>query len=412
MAKPKIASVWLEACAGCHMSFLDIDERIVGLLDKVELTATPITDIKEFPEVEVGVIEGALGNEEELHLAKELRERCKILIAWGDCAVFGGINCMRNFMPAEKVLEEGYVNTASTVNPGRVIPRRDLPPLLPQAIPVDRAVKVDVYVPGCELIMYVLGLLEVSAQDNALRLTEDREMENKKHTVVVIHHPDRGTARSPWISRGRTVTAPASTSPSTAGSGLLGGGIFADAGNPATNIRHLPSQPPRRGQGLRRSARRRHTRHGREAARGHAHGAVHPVARPLFFHLSSPDLLFGFDADPAVRNVAGLAAEHPDLAVASIGMKVQPGDNQDARRQKVHRGTASPAGQRSWSGRRTRCLRSSRRTREPQEGLILVKDYLAERRARRSSHLGPPTWVSSTTEYSAVRQAVPEVGPG
>ncbi|HRV98181.1 MAG TPA: NADP oxidoreductase, partial [Aminobacteriaceae bacterium] len=70
MAKPKIASVWLEACAGCHMSFLDIDERIVDLLDKVELTATPITDIKEFPEVEVGVIEGALGNEEELHLAK------------------------------------------------------------------------------------------------------------------------------------------------------------------------------------------------------------------------------------------------------------------------------------------------------------------------------------------------------
>jgi NAD-reducing hydrogenase small subunit len=161
VAKPKIASVWLEACAGCHMSFLDIDERIVGLLDRVELTATPITDIKVFPEVEVGVIEGALGNEEELHLAKELRERCKILIAWGDCAVFGGINCMRNFMPAEKVLEEGYVNTASTVNPGRVIPRRDLPPLLPQAIPVDRAVKVDVYVPGCppdaDTIMYVFS---------------------------------------------------------------------------------------------------------------------------------------------------------------------------------------------------------------------------------------------------------------
>jgi len=161
MAKPKIASVWLEACAGCHMSFLDIDERIVDLLGKVELTATPITDIKIFPEVEVGVIEGALGNEEELHLAKELRERCKILIAWGDCAVFGGINCMRNFMPAEQVLKEGYVDTVSTVNPEGVIPRQDLPALLPRAIPVDRAVKVDVYVPGCppdaDTIYYVFS---------------------------------------------------------------------------------------------------------------------------------------------------------------------------------------------------------------------------------------------------------------
>ena len=149
MAKAKVASVWLEACAGCHMSFLDIDERIVDLLGKVELTATPITDIKTFPEVEVGVIEGGLGNEEELHLAQELRKKCKILIAWGDCAVFGGINCMRNFMSPTQALKEGYVDTASTVNPEGVIPGMDLPPLLPQAIPIDRAVSVDVYVPGC-----------------------------------------------------------------------------------------------------------------------------------------------------------------------------------------------------------------------------------------------------------------------
>ncbi len=117
------------------MSFLDIDERIVDLLGKVELTATPITDIKTFPEVEVGVIEGALGNEEELHLAKELRERCKILIAWGDCAVFGGINCMRNFMPAEQVLKEGYVDTVSTVNPDGVLPRQDLRRFCPRRSP-------------------------------------------------------------------------------------------------------------------------------------------------------------------------------------------------------------------------------------------------------------------------------------
>lgn len=159
MTKPKVATVWLEACAGCHMSFLDIDERIVDLLDKVELTSSPITDFKEIPKVEVGVISGALGNEEELHIAKEMREKCDILIAWGDCAVMGGINAMRNFMRPEDALKEGYVDTLSTVNPEGVIPGQDLPKLLRRAIPIDDEVKVDVYVPGCppdaDTILYV-----------------------------------------------------------------------------------------------------------------------------------------------------------------------------------------------------------------------------------------------------------------
>jgi NAD-reducing hydrogenase small subunit len=161
MAKPKVASVWLEACAGCHMSFLDMDERLLDLFSRVEITSTPISDIKEIPEVTVGVIEGGLGNEEELHIAKELREKCKILVAWGDCAAFGGINCMRNFIKVEDMLREAYTDTITTVNPSGVIPHVDVPPLLPQAIPVDRAVKVDVYVPGCppdaDTIAYVFN---------------------------------------------------------------------------------------------------------------------------------------------------------------------------------------------------------------------------------------------------------------
>jgi NAD-reducing hydrogenase small subunit len=146
------------------MSFLDMDERLLDLFKKVEITSTPISDIKEIPQVTVGVIEGGLGNEEELHIAKDLREKCQILIAWGDCAVFGGINCLRNFIKVEDLLREAYTDTVTTVNPTGVIPgwsregtlphegvllHEGVPALLPQAIPVDRAVKVDVYVPGC-----------------------------------------------------------------------------------------------------------------------------------------------------------------------------------------------------------------------------------------------------------------------
>ncbi|MBO8154081.1 NADP oxidoreductase [Thermovirga sp.] len=149
MAKVKLATVWLEACAGCHMSFLDIDDRILGLLEKVDIMYSPVVDAKEIPKVDIGVISGALGNDEEVHLAKKMREQCDILIAWGDCAVFGGINSMRNFMPAEEALKKAYVDTVSTVNPEGIIPGEDIPQLLPKAIPVDQVVKVDVYVPGC-----------------------------------------------------------------------------------------------------------------------------------------------------------------------------------------------------------------------------------------------------------------------
>lgn len=149
MSKVKVATVWLEACAGCHMSFLDIDERLVELLEKIEIVYSPIVDAKEIPKATVGVISGGLGNEEEVHLARKMREQCDVIVAWGDCAVFGGINCMRNFSDRESALREGYINTPSTVNPEGIIPHEDIPRLLPKAVPVDYEVDIDVYVPGC-----------------------------------------------------------------------------------------------------------------------------------------------------------------------------------------------------------------------------------------------------------------------
>jgi NAD-reducing hydrogenase small subunit len=146
------------------MSFLDIDERIVELLKHVELSSTPITDLKHPPKegVDVGILTGAIGNEAEKEEAEMMRERCKILIALGDCAVFGGICTMRNFFDTQEVLERGYVGTESTVD-GEVPVHEDLTPLTEKVMGVGDVVPVDIYVPGCppsaDAIWHVLSEL-------------------------------------------------------------------------------------------------------------------------------------------------------------------------------------------------------------------------------------------------------------
>lgn len=150
MEKPKIATVWLEGCAGCHMSFLDLDEKLLEVFQAVELTFSPITDHKdyEFPELAVGILEGGVGTKEQEEILKKLRKSCGLLVAWGDCAVFGGINTMRNWIPKEEVLRCGYMETASTVE-GKIPSDPELPELLERVLPANQVVHVDLYVPGC-----------------------------------------------------------------------------------------------------------------------------------------------------------------------------------------------------------------------------------------------------------------------
>jgi len=150
--KVKVATAWLAGCSGCHMSVLDLDERLIDLAQLVEFTASPITDVKEIPEVDVGIIEGAVCNEENEHVLRTMRRRCKVLVALGDCAITGNIPALRNQFKLKDVIARGFVETESTqvgALPGSGPANGDVPKLADRVRPIQEFVKVDVHIPGC-----------------------------------------------------------------------------------------------------------------------------------------------------------------------------------------------------------------------------------------------------------------------
>jgi NAD-reducing hydrogenase small subunit len=151
MAKPKVATTSLAGCFGCHMSLLDIDERILKLVELVEFDKSPIDDIKTFTgRCAIGLIEGGCCNEDNVHVLQDFREHCDILISVGDCATMGGIPAMRNTLPLKECLEEAYLNGPSVHNPRGLIPDdSEIPLLLNQVYPCHEVVKIDYHLPGC-----------------------------------------------------------------------------------------------------------------------------------------------------------------------------------------------------------------------------------------------------------------------
>jgi len=143
--KVRLATMWFSGCAGCHMSFLDLDERLLDLAELAEVVYSPIVDPKEIPEgIDVALIEGAVNTTEQLHLLQEMRKKARILVAFGDCAVTGNVPSMRNPIPLEEVIREVYGDDDP---PG--LKDGEVPALLPKALPLQAYVKVDYYIPGC-----------------------------------------------------------------------------------------------------------------------------------------------------------------------------------------------------------------------------------------------------------------------
>ncbi len=147
MSKLKLATAWLDGCSGCHMSFLDIDERILELVPLVDIVYSPIVDAKEYPDqVDIALVEGAVASEDDEKKIKKIRAHTKVLVAMGDCSVTGNVPSMRNPFGPEKILDRAYIENASAQ---QQIPTQVVPKLLRVVRPIHEFVKVDVYLPGC-----------------------------------------------------------------------------------------------------------------------------------------------------------------------------------------------------------------------------------------------------------------------
>lgn len=168
MSKLRLATVWLDGCSGCHMSFLDLDERLLTVMSKADLVYSPLVDQKEFPaDVDIALVEGAVSSDEDLHKIQVIRERTKTLVSLGDCAVTANVPSMRNKFPLQMSLDRAYRENV-TLNPGT--PIEVVPSLLEKVRPIHEVVPVDVFIPGCppsaDTIFYAVSeLLEGRSPD-------------------------------------------------------------------------------------------------------------------------------------------------------------------------------------------------------------------------------------------------------
>jgi coenzyme F420-reducing hydrogenase gamma subunit/ferredoxin len=151
MNKKIIATVSLAGCFGCHMSMLDIDTELLDLIELITFDKSPLTDFKNFTtRCHLGIIEGGCCNSENVETLRKFREHCDILVALGECSVWGGLPTMRNSIPLSECLDEAYLNCVTNEPGNNIVPyHEDLPKILDRVYACNEIVKIDYYIPGC-----------------------------------------------------------------------------------------------------------------------------------------------------------------------------------------------------------------------------------------------------------------------
>jgi len=177
MTKKKLATIWLGGCSGCHMSLLDIDERILDVVKLADIVKCPIVDGKEFPAVDVALVEWAVTSDEHWHELLHIRKQSKVLVAFGDCAVTANVPAMRNSFTKEEVFNYAYIQAVSNDKEGKTPNHPALLKLHDKVVPLQEVVNVDYVIPGCppsaDTIFYVLFEL---LNDRVPHLGQERKL--------------------------------------------------------------------------------------------------------------------------------------------------------------------------------------------------------------------------------------------
>lgn len=147
--KIRLATLWLDGCSGCHMSILDMDEKLIEIAPLIDVVYSPYVDAKEFPQdVDLTIVEGSLSTDHDIAMIKKIRANSKLILALGDCAITGNVSAMKNLFGSEAVLHKGYLDLAD-INENKEYPSKIVPKLLDKVLPLHEVVHVDYFLPGC-----------------------------------------------------------------------------------------------------------------------------------------------------------------------------------------------------------------------------------------------------------------------
>ena len=148
MGKIKVSTGHLQGCFGCHIALLDMHEEILPLLEILEIVRSPLNDVKDIIESDLGILDGSVCNTENERVAREFRKKSKKIFALGTCAALGGINGLRNLFGLDEVLKRSYLENESTPE-GFVPSSEDIPRILPHVSALHQVIDVDYALPGC-----------------------------------------------------------------------------------------------------------------------------------------------------------------------------------------------------------------------------------------------------------------------
>jgi F420-non-reducing hydrogenase small subunit len=146
--KIRLNTEWLSVCGGCHVAIVDLHEKLIAILKELEIQRCPVlTDVKDYPEADLGIITGSVRNEHDREAALKMRGSCKTIIAFGTCALYGGISGAGTVYSPEALLNAAFLKNPTTKR--NVVPETIVSPLEKIVTPLDDVIEVDLYLPGC-----------------------------------------------------------------------------------------------------------------------------------------------------------------------------------------------------------------------------------------------------------------------